>query len=119
MNAELPTDYHQSNNMPSNPDSKTAPMNAPRYEAAKLFQKLGGSTVGVKEAAVLFAIVGDTSYPEICDTLNITNRTAWSRIAVLKAKGLVQTRHYPLGGIYHILTKEGRKIIGKTLDIPL
>ena len=119
MNAEQPTDFHQSNNMPSNLDSKTAPLNAPRYEAAKLFQKLSDSTVGVKEAAVLFAIVGDTSYPELVDLLGITKRIAWSRIAVLKAKGLVATRHYPTGGIYHILTKEGKRIVGKTLDIPV
>jgi DNA-binding MarR family transcriptional regulator len=92
-------------------------MNAPRFATAKLLQKLSQSPVGVKEAAVLFAIVGDTSYPELADTLGISKRTAWTRIAVLKAKGLVQTKHYPLGGIYHVLTKTGRKIVTQTLDL--
>lgn len=88
----------------------------PRIEAAKLLQKLSTSPVGLKEAAVLFAIVGDTSYLELTVTLGITKRTAWSRIAVLKSKGLVETRHHQHGGIYHILTKEGKKVVGKTLD---
>ena len=103
-----------------NSDSKSAPINAPRYEAAKLLHKVSDSTVGVKEAAVLFAIVGDTSYLELEGILEgITKRALWSRIAVLKSKGLVQTRHYPNGSIYHILTKEGKKIVARTLDIPV
>jgi len=94
----------------------TDPDTAQRIETAKLLQKLSTSPVGLKEAAVLFAITGDTSYLDLTVTLGITNRTAWSRISVLKAKGFVETRHHQHGGIYHVLTREGKKVVGKTLD---
>jgi DNA-binding MarR family transcriptional regulator len=85
-------------------------------QIAKILQRVSEHPVGTKEAAVLFSFDNETTYAQIIERLGISKRTAWSRIAVLKQKGLVETRHLPHGGIYHILTKEGRRIVSKTTD---
>lgn len=78
---------------------------------APILSKLSNRKIGLAEAAVLFAFDGETTYSDITSRLGLPGRTAWSRMAVLKRKGLVETRYWNTGAQYHQLTARGRKVV--------
>ena len=78
--------------------------------------RLSEYKIGLHEAAMLFAIDGETSNEALALALDLDRQAIWSRTKVLRSKGFITTSHRPTGGLYHKLTKRGRELIARVLQ---